>query len=1481
MITMSKAKTASGAKNYFAKEYEHARGSYYAEEERLVGVWNGALAEEFGLSNGVTEEQFTHLANGRDPRTGAQLIRQVKAHEREGTDGKMRKTLGHRAGVDITLSAPKSVTLACVVGGDERIREVHRAANLAAMREVECHVQARLGGNKESETTGKAVIATFEHDVARPDKKNHYAAPDLHSHNFVFNITKTGKGKPKSIDMAELYHCQKLGTAVYRVKLAEGLQRIGYEIRLDECTGAPEIKSISREYIEASSPRQAEIKETAERMRAEGKQMGMVRADGSTSTRAAATVKRRSKVFDRDEMKLRHQELEVRYEGQARTAVDAARTRAQVLNTELLHDPQESRASAKNAVTYAVAKISEREAVNRTDALLREALERGLGAATLEDVRAEIKERYERGELTGITDEDAARRRVMTEKTLATERANIEIMRTGQNTQPPISQSLPKQVVAPQGVALNENQRAVVEQIVASRDRVQGVQGGAGTGKTTLLAAVKVEAERTGYRVEGCAPTTRAAQLLSESGIESKTLQKFIREWRDPDAKKRLLILDESSLASTKQLNAFLSKANPQDRIVLVGDVRQHEAVEAGSPFAQLQTHGMKTARLEKIVRQKEEPLRRVVEKLAVGAVKSAVDDLNEQGRITEIADGQKRLHTIARDYTAQPDGTLVISPRNNEREELNRLIHDERRRSEQLNQKEHTMRILRNRNELTGAERTFAGAYRYEDVIRFNTNSKIFDVKAGEYARVDAVNRKANLITVEFTSEEDGKSGRRMTYDPKRLQGVSVYEEAEIKISEGERIQFRAPAQKQRISNGELGTLEKIEKNKLTVKLDSGRRVSFPASENPHLDYGYAVTSHSSQGQTVDRVLVNMDTHEPDVLLNQRMAYVAASRTRTDVKIYTDSASRLGEALARQVNKSTALEALPQFPQHIQSHKEVRHGQQRSTESPAREDEAREGTIIARPDRLSTAFDRSRISRIGDAGAGAGNRRENDRAVDAENNRRISSDHGRAGNANQSITRQPSRIYARAARDLETPARAYQTTALKRLREGYDSDGREIEKHSSMDRRESGAATPNAARSPQRTTEIDGGNDATREEYYAEGAYDRRQIEEEAVGREGTARANRRGSQREDKSGARKSEEPRDLGSTGATPARDRATPAGDQATDERERGTQCILEADHGIRSSSLPNDRLLPNLEHRANDHSHLASDGGGDHGEPREPRSVSQTYRGIRATENGLVVSIEQTRPLSPISERGGTRRYNVDSVLLPNGGGLDDSQPSSPAIRPKSDTMAGQNGNSINRDAVDLVDVLQQQRRVVAEPTRSVFLEGELKRRFAISNDAILEYVQQQQQELARTIESSGRTIEAQAHETPHFDAANPQQQGWRRQGEFLLQTVEFRTLNGQEHDYLQRREAYDAMRQQAVLSSNTYEAMYGAAPGVLLTPDEHRHLLVHENLLDVNQRQQLSNATVISVDSFHASHDLTIPSDVDAEEQSISNYLSL
>lgn len=223
----------------------------------------------------------------------------------------------------------------------------------------------------------------------------------------------------------------------------------------------------------------------------------------------------------------------------------------------------------------------------------------------------------------------------------------------------------------------------------------------------------------------------------------------------------------------------------------------------------------------------------------------------------------------------------------------------------------------------MNSAERTFAGVYREGDIIRFNTNSKAFGVQAGEYARVEGVNCAANVLTVAFTRESKAGGGRRMNYDPKRLQGVSVYEEAEIKVAEGERVQFRAPARKQRVSNGELGTVERIEKDKWTIKLDTNRRVFVSLYENPHLDYGYAVTSHSTQGQTVNRVLVNMNTRESDVLLNQRMAYVATSRMRSDVRIYTDSTGKLSAALARQVDKSIALEAVKRLPHEHSPNKE------------------------------------------------------------------------------------------------------------------------------------------------------------------------------------------------------------------------------------------------------------------------------------------------------------------------------------------------------------------------------------------------------------------------------------------------------------------------------------------------------------------------------------------------------------------------------
>jgi len=170
-------------------------------------------------------------------------------------------------------------------------------------------------------------------------------------------------------------------------------------------------------------------------------------------------------------------------------------------------------------------------------------------------------------------------------------------------------------------------------------------------------SAVRDAAEREGYQVEGFAPTSRAAHKLAEVGIESNTLQRHLA--RDEEQlytdQKRLYVLDESSLASTTQMHTFLGRLGSKDRVLLGGDVRQHEALDAGRPYQQLQDAGIHTARLNEIVRQKDHELKAVVEQLSGGEVRSAVEQLDHQGRIHEIGPREQRLTAIAHEYAKDP----------------------------------------------------------------------------------------------------------------------------------------------------------------------------------------------------------------------------------------------------------------------------------------------------------------------------------------------------------------------------------------------------------------------------------------------------------------------------------------------------------------------------------------------------------------------------------------------------------------------------------------------------------------------------------------------------------------------------------------------------------------------------------------------------------------------------------------------------------
>src|SRR5438874_4050971 len=228
MLTISRPLSSGQAQRYHAEEFTSRAQSYYAEGEGVRGEWQGRLATDLGLRGEVREDDFARMSDGKHPRTGEQLVNQRLPHEYKTSEGKTVKTMGHRAAWDATFSAPKSVSLTALVGGDERVREAHRESVGIALDELERYVQARIDGNLPAETTGKWVAAKFEHDSARP--VDGYAAPQLHTHVVFFNLTETEEGEAYALQPRELYKTQQYATAVYRSELAAQLKTLGYGI---------------------------------------------------------------------------------------------------------------------------------------------------------------------------------------------------------------------------------------------------------------------------------------------------------------------------------------------------------------------------------------------------------------------------------------------------------------------------------------------------------------------------------------------------------------------------------------------------------------------------------------------------------------------------------------------------------------------------------------------------------------------------------------------------------------------------------------------------------------------------------------------------------------------------------------------------------------------------------------------------------------------------------------------------------------------------------------------------------------------------------------------------------------------------------------------------------------------------------------------------------------------------------------------------
>jgi conjugative relaxase-like TrwC/TraI family protein len=897
MLNISKPLSASQAQTYHEKEFTAAEQNYWKQGDTIQGEWHGKLADNFGLSGAVGAEEFARLSEGQHPQTGQQLVSHRVVHEYRNAQGDMVSPVEHRAGWDATFSAPKSISLTALVGGDDRVREAHREAVNVALNELERYTQARIGGNSPAETTGQFVAAKFEHDTARP--VDGYAAPQLHTHVVVFNMTERDNGKMRALQPHSLFESQQFATAVYQSHLTYKLRDLGYEIEAGK-SGAPDVKGFTADYLEASSPRRQQIEEALGRSGFTGPEAAQI---------AAHNTRDKKVILSPDQILAAHKQIADEFGNQADKVVAEARERRREQAQE--RPANERQLQVREAVTFARDKGFEREAVVDERALYVDALRRGMGEMTYPEVRASFEARVASGEFRQIAgDAHEAGRRFTTAATIKAENEIVQKVQAGQSRAPqimsiesavPLSESRPH---------FNAAQKKVVEEVLTSRDQVQGLQGRAGSGKTSVLETIREGADRNGYAVEGFAPTSRAAKQLRDAGIKADTLQRFLaggglQVAGDP-ARKHLYMLDESSLASTQQMRDFLNKIAPQDKVLLIGDTRQHQGVDAGKPFEQLQEAGMRTAQLDRIVRQKDPELLKAVEHLSNNETAVGVQMLEQQGRITEIKDTQERIAAIAKSYTERPESTLIVSPDNASRRAINQAVRQELQALGVVDKTDHPMRVLTPRNDMTGADREWASRYQAGDVLHYSRGSKEHGIEPRSYAQVVTTDAKENLVTVRK------QDGQQVTYDPSRLRGIAAYREIDREFATGDKIQFTAPNRDLQVANRDLGTIQQIDKDgKMSVRMDGAkdRIVRFDAAEMRHFDHGYAVTSHSSQGLTSERVLVNMDTEVHPELINSRFAYVSVSRASHDAQVYTNDAGALVENLSHDVTKASAID--------------------------------------------------------------------------------------------------------------------------------------------------------------------------------------------------------------------------------------------------------------------------------------------------------------------------------------------------------------------------------------------------------------------------------------------------------------------------------------------------------------------------------------------------------------------------------------------
>lgn len=873
MVSRKTLKNSGEAASYYkviARGAEAARSMTDVDQDYYSSKpleWFGKTAKLLGLDGHVSEDAFISLLDGYDPRKPDKRLVAVRK------DGK------RRCGWDFCFSAPKGFSIMAELHPKQAIRNSFYEMHERAVKDTLAHIERNLieiniGHGRKARQMKPGNIA----GALATENTSRELDPQVHTHCVIFNLTKFD-GKWKSLWADSLFYLRTpagrmsfkhYAGQIYRNYLAHSLRESGFDIE-QLPHGLFDVKGVPDDLKQQYSKRSQQIKSDLNELR--------LAYPGLTDPelKEMANLRTRKGKADVSPARVRHswhlQRERLGY------------SKGDIQRFQKLPDRRGFKA---NAAEMALNILMSREAVVSPEEIYRQAMCVSMGHKTVDDVREEFEKC---GEKRTLVPGFAIMSRVMQ----MLERGMVARIRVTQDTQAPILSE--KEIEKNLSEYLTGSQRRGASHILTSKDMLTFIQGDPGTGKTAMSEIVKNAAERKSYEVIGLAPTGKAAAEQQKVGIASKTIDSFLLRPR-ANGKKRLFLVDESSMIGIEKMSKLLSRVRDGDKLVLVGDVKQKPSIAAGEPFQSFQGKGIVNAEaMTHNIRQRSPGAISLARKLSGKMTDAAVKVLKSQNWLHEIADRSDRIEAVCQEYVRDPEGTVVVTESNWERDKINSRI---REILVERGDVQKGVRVKTLRPQFI-QEPQFAFSYQKGDIVTVNED---FDkLRAGDTGKIVMLNQDRHAIVIQTPRGE-----WRNIQTRRHGHQVSVSREEFQWFAPGDPVIFRKNDSKFGFQNGQTAKVIGIDSmGNMAVRFSDDRRSKFNLyTSYNHVELAYAVTGMSAQGMTVERRCLYSC---PSELANFNNFATAGTRARHETQVFTDSAEHFQKAVKHEIVKTTTLD--------------------------------------------------------------------------------------------------------------------------------------------------------------------------------------------------------------------------------------------------------------------------------------------------------------------------------------------------------------------------------------------------------------------------------------------------------------------------------------------------------------------------------------------------------------------------------------------